>query len=355
MSPIASNAPAPAPTPEPTPSPAETVAYAAPRPAGGRGKTILLVVLIVLLVIGAGAAIYFLVIHKTAKVVAPAAVAVAAVKPTDLVQEGSNGVIASGATTSAIPSLGATLVTTANTGSATLQVEVEPLGTAFTGTPTTTGKAVPATGSNLTLTATPLKLADGSYHWQARTQVGSANSAWVTESPATATTADFVLSSAAPIAPTVSAVGGGSLSGTTLTTTQNQPVLSGTTAVGSTVTILVTPDNITLTPKVAADGTWTVTPSQQLANGAHTLAITTTDTGGKTSQASYTLTINPVVATTVPSTTTGTTTTPAIAATTSLAPTGDSTQTLSIIAAIVGLSALAGLVFLRRFDHHEQG
>jgi len=325
----------------------------------GRGRGLLIGLIILIVLVGAGAAYYFLVYSKKTPVQAPAVLPVTAGTPSSLDQFTSKGTtFTTGSTTNTPPTLGASLVTTANSGTVSLEVEVEPLATAFTGTPTTTGAAVTANGNTLHLTATPTKLADGSYHWQARTLVGTSTSAWVSNSLPSSTGPDFIISTVAPAVPTVTAVAGGTITGTTLTTSQNQALITGKTVAGSTVAIVVTPDNITLTPTVAADGTWTVTPSQSLANGSHTLAITTTDAAGNKSQASYTLAINPVVATTTPTApvvTTPAATTPTTPVTTKLAPTGDPTQTLSLIALLVGLASVIGLVYLRRFDRHERG
>ncbi len=335
---------------------------------GKRGPIVVLIVLLLLIAAGGGAYYYYFVLQKKPTVSAPAAVALTTVAPTKLTQEDAKGALANGATTNTPPTLGATLETQATSGSAILQVEVEPLTTAFTGTPTASGQAVSANGANLLLSVALKSLKDGSYHWQARTEVGSSTSSWVVAPGSTLTTPNFVIASTAPAAPTVSAVGGGTVTGTTLTTTQNEPALSGTTTAGSSLSILVTPDNITLTPTVAANGSWTVTPTQQLANGAHTLALTTTDAAGNHSQASYTLTVNPVVtaapatstpvasSSTTPSAsssnsvaaTTPSTTTPVN--TTKLAATGDPTQPITLIALVLGLGSIVALVYLRRYD-----
>jgi hypothetical protein len=345
-------------------------------PANKRGgKGLLIVVIVLLLVVGAGAAYYFLVYKKAPVATAPASIALTAATPTSLGQRTTNGSLSEGATSSTPPTLTATLATKATTGEAKLQVEVEPLGTAFTGTPTDTGSAVTANGSDLSLTDTLKTLPVGSYHWQARTEVGSSFSSWVPKT--TGTTADFIIAAAvAPATPAVTAIGGGGVSGTSLTSSQNEPALSGTTAAGTTLTIVVTPDNITLTPTVSSSGTWTVTPTQQLSNGTHTLTLTATDGTGNHSQASYSLNINPVatvpatpnVATTTPATSTPSSgssssssaaSTPATAQATTPAPgnlaaTGDATQPLTLIALVVGLSAAAGLVYLRYDDRRHQ-
>jgi hypothetical protein len=362
----------PEPTPEPMPiqaipvpdrvnapapihdiAPAAPVAQDAPavvattpmtQPKSGKGLAIGIIV--ALLLLAAAAAAYYFLVYKKPVAIAPASIAVTAGTPTSLVQQGTKAALTAGATVNTPPILGASLVTTANSGSVALEVEVEPLATAFTGVPTVTGQVTTANGSTLKLSASPGKLADGSYHWQARTKVGISTSAWVTNSPVGSTKADFVISTVAPTAPVVSAVAGGTISGTAVATTQNQPLISGTTAPGSTLSITVTPDNITLTPNVAASGSWSVTPSQQLANGAHTLAFTTTDAAGNHSQASYTLTINPVVAA-APAPATPAVTTPV---TTKLAPTGDPTLPLTLVALAAGLASVAGLVYLRRYD-----
>jgi len=49
-----------------------------------------------------------------------------------------------------------------------LQVEVQPFGTAFVNTPTSTGNPAPNGGSGVALSATVINLSNGGYHWQAR-------------------------------------------------------------------------------------------------------------------------------------------------------------------------------------------
>ncbi len=49
-----------------------------------------------------------------------------------------------------------------------LQVEVQPFGTAFVNTPTSTGNPAPNGGSGVALSATVINLSTGSYRWQAR-------------------------------------------------------------------------------------------------------------------------------------------------------------------------------------------
>jgi hypothetical protein len=72
-----------------------------------------------------------------------------------------------------------------------LQVEVQLVGTAFTGTETATGLAV-ASGSVAQVPVAPL--ADGSYHWQARVIDGDGNtSAWVSFGGNPETAIDFIV------------------------------------------------------------------------------------------------------------------------------------------------------------------
>ena len=339
-----------APKPKPDEPP---VVYTATRQRFGRKRVLIgLLILLAILLIGGGiAAYYFLVVQPNAATTGSTtpSIELVATAPTQLVQQTSAAALKSGGVTNAAPTFTATLPTAATTGTAAVEVEVQPLTSRFIGTPTASGQAVSATGHDLALPVSlTTTLPDGSYHWQARTKVGTVTSAWVPYAAATSgtPTADFIVTTVAPAAPTLGQIGSNKVNGLTATTTLNQPPLSGTTAPGSTLTITVTPDNITLPPTVAAAGTWTATPTQQLANGTHTITLVATDGVGNHSQSVYTLTINPPVAAAAAST--GTTATPAV--TPKLAPTGDTTSLLTLLALLAGATSILALAYLRRYD-----
>ncbi len=66
-------------------------------------------------------------------------------------------------------------------------------------------------------------------------------------------------------------------------TNDNTPTISGTGVAGASISVVI--DGQTLTTTVAADGTWSVTPTT-LADGAYTAVVTETDAAGNTSSAS---------------------------------------------------------------------
>ena len=334
-------APAPAPIATPVPKAVEpSGVYAVTRQSSSRKPMVIgLISLLALLLIGGGlAAYYFLVVKPNAETAkTPASVAIVATAPSKVEQQTTAGTLKSGDSVNVAPGFIATLSTTANSGSAAAEVEVQPLAAPFVGTATASGQAISANGHDLSLPVTlTAVLPDGSYHWQARTKVGTVTSAWVPYAATGVKTADFIVTTAAPAVPTLTQISSGKVTGLSATTTANQPQLSGTTVPGSSLAITVTPDNITLTPTIAADGTWTATPAQQLANGAHTVTFVTTDRLGNHSQSIYTLSINPAVAVA--------TVTPKLAAT------GDSTSLLTLLALVAGATSIFALVYLRRYD-----
>jgi hypothetical protein len=318
------------------------------QPGSKRGLVIIIILILILL---AGSAAYLLLAHKAvpATSVANPPIAqtqsLAAVPPTNLAQKSATAPISGGGLTATAPIFTATLPTSARSGSAQLQVEIESVGTAFTGTATLTGDAVSANGSDLSLQATKAGLADGSYHWQARTQVGTATSSWVAFNTAGTASPDFSVKSTAPTAPALTSVTGGTLNGTTVIVTDAQPTLAGKTDPGNTVSLSLSPDNSTLSPAVASDGSWSVGAGQVLSNGDHTLVITATDSAGNHSQSTYTLRVNPATAAVSSiSPTTGKTTV------VKLAPTGDSTTLVSLLGMTLLVASGTGLYLLRRQD-----
>ncbi|BBV29645.1 BapA/Bap/LapF family large adhesin [Citrobacter werkmanii] len=66
------------------------------------------------------------------------------------------------------------------------------------------------------------------------------------------------------------------------TTNESRPALSGTGEIGATITVLS--DGLPIgTTTVGANGTWSLTPTDALSNGPHTLTVTATDSAGNTS------------------------------------------------------------------------
>ena len=83
------------------------------------------------------------------------------------------------------------------------------------------------------------------------------------------------------------------------TTNESRPALSGTGEIGATITVLSDGQPIGTTT-VGANGTWSLTPTDALSNGPHTLTVTATDSAGNTSQPSNSFTL--IVDTVLPGT-----------------------------------------------------
>ncbi|MDY7228839.1 adventurous gliding motility protein AgmC [Hyalangium rubrum] len=88
-------------------------------------------------------------------------------------------------------------------------------------------------------------------------------------------TNNFIVDTTPPPAPVVITPANGS------TTGDNTPTYSGTAEVGSTVTIIV--DGAVVTTVVATDGTWSFSPTTQLADGLHMVRARAADALGNTS------------------------------------------------------------------------
>ena len=71
---------------------------------------------------------------------------------------------------------------------------------------------------------------------------------------------------------------------------ESRPALSGTGEIGATITVLSDGQPIGTTT-VGANGTWSLTPTDALRNGPHTLTVTATDSAGNTSQPSNSFTL----------------------------------------------------------------
>ncbi|WP_328913817.1 MULTISPECIES: Ig-like domain-containing protein [unclassified Streptomyces] len=87
-------------------------------------------------------------------------------------------------------------------------------------------------------------------------------------------TADFTVKSAAGNGPVITSPTDGSISG------GKTPTVTGTGTAGATVKVTDESGKTVCSAVVAADGTWSCTPSADLAPGSHTLTATQTDTSG---------------------------------------------------------------------------
>ncbi|WP_343704762.1 Ig-like domain-containing protein [Chitinophaga sp.] len=126
--------------------------------------------------------------------------------------------------------------------------------------------------------ALPAALADGPYAFTATATDAAGN---VSAEPATL---NIIIDTQAPAQPVTGLAAGSS------PVKNNQPSLSGTAEPNSTVTIYVN-GTATGTATADADGNWTYTIPAPLADGPHTVHVTTTDAAGNTSIDSETLPI----------------------------------------------------------------
>lgn len=88
---------------------------------------------------------------------------------------------------------------------------------------------------------------------------------------------NFVVDTAGPNVPTVTAPTNGALVNT------SQPTISGTTDIGSTVTITL--DGADYAANVTGTGSWSFTPTAALSEGSHSFTVKATDAAGNTSAA----------------------------------------------------------------------
>lgn len=88
-------------------------------------------------------------------------------------------------------------------------------------------------------------------------------------------------------------------------TNDNTPTISGTGVAGQTI-VVTGPAGLTMTTTVAANGTWSVTPTSPLAEGANAFSVVARDAAGNTSTpTALTITVDSVAPTTSPGSTSG--------------------------------------------------
>ncbi len=223
------------------------------------------------------------------------------------------------------------------------EVEVQPMGTAFTGTATAKGQAATAAADGtLQGTVVVTGLADGAYHWQARASQGSTKGDWASYGT-DASAADFTIDTVAPAAPTVATIDATAVTaGQTVATTSNRPTFTGKADPNTALSIEVKPEGIKLSVTTDANGNWSTTANVDVPNGTHTLAVTSADAAGNTTSSTVVLGIN--TATTVA-------TSPAAAVTdttTTLAHTGEDTHTITLWALLAMVLSLAILTTVNR-------
>ena len=385
--PLARPAASPPPMPVRAPMPPHSAMVSpapmpAPAPNSRLGmKTILFTAIaaIVVMAIGGGL-LFFLKAKSKAPSTATNSITITPIAPSGLAQsvDGQTQLAAGGTSNKAVINLGFTVVTTANSGQITPEIEVQPIGVAFTNQPTLSGPPLTAHGSTLLASVVVSSLKNGSYHWQARTTVGTQGSDWISFGSNDKSVADFVvnLGTAAtpvvPASPTVSTVDGKPVANGSATTTSTSPVITGTAPAKAKISLVAATDSITVTATADDKGAWSATPSTPIAAGSHSFAITATDASGIVSAVtSLNLIVSPapVAAATAPTTTTTATPPPPpavtpppppavtpppapVAAATApavLAATGDLPTTLNLISLAGLIMAALGWVTVRRY------
>jgi hypothetical protein len=261
------------------------------KPHKSRKKTMIILIIGLILAGAAGFAAYqYFTKDNVAETEAPAAILnVQDLSPENLKQATDKTELKAGSQTNAkVLTFSGTAPTDAPAGTK-IQIEIQPLGTDFTGTPLEDTVAVPDQSDPLKVAVTDYE--PGSYHWQARLSDGTNNGPWVAFSTGdeTGKTADFTIDREAPTAATLKTVNGKTVASKTFTSTVAQPVLTGTTAAGSTISVAFN-ESMTYKATVATDGTWTVTAGAAIPNGKYTMTITTTDAAGNSVASTYTVT-----------------------------------------------------------------
>ena len=342
-----------APVPEPRPVTPEVQAMASsPKKTGG---VIIGVLVVLLLIAGAGIGGWWLLTQNN-QPSAPVPVEISVATPTELTQAGSDGkdIPAKGSTNQTTVKFNFALGTSANTGSVVPEVELRPVGTAFTGEPTNTGQEVSADGSDLSFSVESDTLTQGTYHWQARVKKGEDASDWAIFGE-DSSAVSFTVDTAAPVQPTVSSIGGQPVANPTIVTS-NTPAFTGKAEANSKITIAVG-SGTNLNATADASGNWTVTPTSQIANGQYEVTVVAVDPAGNSStQAKVALTVNPATAADTapkPTVSSGQAAAPPAqtpATPTTLAPTGDNTRTVSLVSLFILTLAFVGILLIRRRD-----
>lgn len=268
----------------------QTVIAATAKPQKSRKKTMLFLVVGILLVAAAGFAAYkFFVKPNVVETAAPATLAVDQLSPESLTQATDQADLKAGSQTNATKLIFAGKTPQDAPVGVSLQIEIQPLGTDFTGTPTADTVAVPDETDPLKLSVADYAV--GSYHWRARLTDGTSNGPWVAFNTGddAGKTADFTVDRTAPAAALIKTLNNKNVTTKTVSSTVAQPVFTGTSEAGTTVTVAFS-DTLSYKAVVAADGTWTLTPSAVVANGKYTATVTSTDPAGNATATTYTLT-----------------------------------------------------------------
>lgn len=264
---------------------------AASTPHKSRKKTMLFLVVGLLLLGAVGFAAYtFFVKPNVAETTTPAAIlSVDQLSPEALTQATDKAELTAGSQTNASVLIFSGQAPADAPQGLKLEIEIQPLGTDFTGTPTEATIAAPDEADPLKLTVTDYE--SGSYHWRGRLSDGASSGPWVAYNTAedAGKTADFTIDRTAPEAALIKTFNGKTVAGKTITSTVVKPVVTGTSEAGTTVTVAFS-ETLSYKATVAADGTWTVTAGADIPNAKYSLTVTATDPAGNGTAATYTLT-----------------------------------------------------------------
>jgi len=264
---------------------------AASKPHKSRKKTMIILVIGLLLVAAAGFTAYtYFMKPKVEETATPAAIlSVDKLSPEDLTQSTETTELKAGSQTNAKVLVFSGKAPTDAPSGLKLQIEIQPLGTDFTGTPIDDTVAIPDEEDSLKVKVTDYS--PGSYHWRARLSDGTNNGPWVAYNTTdeAGKTADFTIDRTAPAAATLKTVNGKTVASKIFTSTVAQLVFTGTTEAGSTVSVAFNESTV-YKATVASDGMWTMTATTAVPNGKYTVTVTTTDAAGNAVTSTYTVT-----------------------------------------------------------------
>lgn len=264
---------------------------AASKPHKSRKKMMIMLVVGLLLLGAAGYAAYtYFMKPNVSESATPAAIlSVDQLSPEGLTQATSKGELTAGSQTNSKALIFTGKTPTDAPSGLSLQIEIQPLGTDFTGTPTEDTIAVPDDADSLKLTVS--NYAAGSYHWRGRLTDGTSNGPWVAYNTGddAGKTADFTVDTTAPVAALITTSNGKTVTGKLITSTVAQPVLAGTSEAGTTITVAFS-ESLSYKATVDTAGAWTVTAGAVVPNAKYSLTITSTDPAGNATATTYTFT-----------------------------------------------------------------
>lgn len=265
------------------------VATSKPHKSRKKMMIMLLAGLVLLGAAGYGVYTYFLKPNVSQTATPAAILSVDQLSPENLTQATDKGELAAGSQTNAKVLIFSGSAPADAPDGLSLQIEIQPLGTDFTGTPTEDSIAVADSTDTLKLTVTNYPA--GSYHWRGRLVDSASNGSWVAFNTGddAGKTADFTIDTTAPTAALIKTSNGKTVTTKTITSTVAQPVLTGTSEAGSSVVVAFS-EALSYKATVAADGTWTVTAGAVIPNGKYTLTVTASDAAGNATASAYTFT-----------------------------------------------------------------